>query len=58
MTCLVFSRADKEQKESPMKVRLYLTLMNSNSGQEVGGDDQISLDLEFNFFGCNQERLR
>ena len=58
MTCLVFSGADKEQKECPMKVKLYLTLMNSNLGKEVGVDDQISSDLEFNFFGCKQEWLR
>lgn len=42
-----------------MKVKLYLTLMNSNPEQEVGEDDQISFDLQFNFFfKCNQEGLR
>lgn len=33
VTCSVFSRASKEQKECPMKVKLYLTLMNSNAGR-------------------------
>lgn len=41
-----------------MKVKLYLTLMNSNPEKEVGEDDQVSSDLRFNFFRCNQEGLR